>query len=38
MGGGNRPWGDNNPCCVNLLINDKVERTMTGSNTESMTT
>lgn len=37
MGGGNRPWGDDNPCCVNLLINDKVERTMTGSNTESMT-
>ncbi len=40
MGGGNRPWGDdgaNNPCCVNLLINDKVERTMTGSNTETMT-
>ena len=40
MGGGNRPWGDNgenNPCCVNLLINDKVERTMTGSDTETMT-
>ncbi len=37
MGGGNRPWGDVNPCCVNLLINDKVERTMTGSNTETMT-
>ena len=37
MGGGNRPWDQANPCCVNLVINDKVERTMTGSNTESMT-
>ena len=37
MGGGNRPWENPNPCCVNLVINEKVERTMTGSNTETMT-
>lgn len=38
MGGGNHPWEvDPGPCCVNLVINGKVERTMTGSNTETMT-
>ena len=38
MGGGNRPWdGNPEPCCVNLVIDDNVERTMTGSNTETMT-
>ncbi len=37
IGGGNRPWDVNpEPCCVNLVINDKVERTITGSNTETM--
>ncbi len=37
IGGGNRPWGVNpEPCCVNLVIDDEVERTMTGSNTETM--
>ncbi len=38
MGGGNRPWDSNpEPCCVNLVIDDNVERTMTGSNNETMT-
>ena len=37
MGGGNRAWGTAEPCCVNLVINEKVERTMTGNNTETMT-
>ena len=38
MGGGDRPWEENpEPCCVNLVINENVERTMTGSNTETMT-
>lgn len=36
MGGGNRAWGTAEPCCVNLVINEKVERTMTGNNTETM--
>ena len=37
MGGGNRAWGTAEPCCVNLVINDKVELTMTGNSHESMT-
>ncbi len=37
MGGGNRAWGTAEPCCVNLVIDEKVERTMTGSNTETLT-
>ena len=37
MGGGNRAWGTAEPCCVNLVIDGEVERTMTGSNTETMT-
>ena len=37
MGGGNRAWGTAEPCCVNLVIDEKVERTMTGNNTETMT-
>ena len=37
IGGGKRPWDENpEPCCVNLVINDKVERTVTGNNTETM--
>ncbi len=37
MGGGNRAWGTAEPCCVNLVIDGEVERTMTGSNTETLT-
>ena len=37
MGGGNRAWDTAEPCCVNLVINNEVERTMTGNSTESMT-
>ena len=38
IGGGNHPWdSDPNPCCVNLVIDDNVERTATGNNNESMT-
>ena len=38
IGGGNRPWGVNpEPCCVNLVIDDTVERTATGDNNETMT-
>ncbi len=37
IGGGNRAWGTAEPCCVNLVIDDKVERTMTGNNNETMT-
>ncbi len=38
MGGGNRPWDVNpEPCCVNLVMNDDVVRTVTGDNNESMT-
>ncbi len=37
MGGGNRAWDTAEPCCVNLVINDEVERTMTGDSHESMT-
>ena len=38
IGGGNRPWGENpEPCCVNLVIDEEVERTATGNNNESMT-
>lgn len=38
MGGGSRPWNVNpEPCCVNLVIDDIVERTATGDNNESMT-
>lgn len=37
MGGGNRAWGTAEHCCVNLVIDENVERTMTGSNTETMT-
>ena len=38
IGGGNHPWSsDPNPCCVNLVIDDNVERTATGDNNESMT-
>lgn len=37
IGGGNHPWKDDpGPCCVNLVINDTVERTATGNATESM--
>ncbi len=37
IGGGTHPWDDDPaPCCVNLVINDTVERTATGNNTESM--
>ena len=36
IGGGNRAWGTAEPCCVNLVIDEKVERTMTGNNTETM--
>ena len=37
MGGGNRAWDTAEPCCVNLVINNEVERTMTGNATETMT-
>ncbi len=37
IGGGNRPWDENpEPCCVNLVINGEVERTITGESHESM--
>ena len=37
IGGGNRPWNVNpEPCCVNLVINGDVERTITGESHESM--
>ena len=36
IGGGNHPWDGNVPCCVNLVINEKVERTSTGNATETM--
>ncbi|MDE0483148.1 MAG: hypothetical protein OXI67_11255 [Candidatus Poribacteria bacterium] len=36
IGGGNRAWGTAEPCCVNLIINDKVERTITGESHETM--
>ena len=36
IGGGNRAWDTAEPCCVNLVINNKVERTMTGNATETM--
>ena len=37
IGSGNRAWDTAEPCCVNLVIDEKVERTMTGNNTETMT-
>lgn len=37
IGGGNRAWDTAEPCCVNLVIDGKVERTATGNNTETMT-
>ncbi|RKU12896.1 hypothetical protein C6501_10335 [Candidatus Poribacteria bacterium] len=38
IGGGNHPWAtDPNPCSVNLVIDEEVERTSTGDNHESMT-
>ncbi len=36
IGGGNHPWDGNVPCCVNLVIDDNVERTSTGNATETM--
>lgn len=36
IGGGNHAWGTAAPCCVNLVINGKVERTSTGNATETM--
>ena len=36
IGGGNHAWGTPAPCCVNLEINGKVERTSTGAATETM--
>lgn len=37
IGGCNHPWeNDPGPCCVNLGINDKVERTATGNASETM--
>ncbi len=36
IGGGNRAWDTAEPCCVNLVINNEVERTMTGNATETM--
>ena len=36
MGGGNRAWGTAEPCCVNLVINKEVVRTITGESHESM--
>ena len=36
IGGGNRAWGTAEPCCVNLVINGKVERTITGESHETM--
>ena len=36
MGGGNRAWDTDEPCCVNLVSNDEVVRTMTGNDHESM--
>ena len=36
MGGGFHPWGDDqNPCCVNLVIDGEVERTATGTPVEN---
>ena len=37
MGGGTRPWGTPEPCCVNLVIDEEVVRSATGDNNESMT-
>lgn len=37
VGAGNHPWDQPQPTCVNLEINGKMERTMTGQNTETMT-
>ncbi len=38
IGGGKHPWdSDPNPCSVNLVIDDNVERTATGDNRETMT-
>ena len=36
IGGGTHAWGTAAPCCVNLVINGKVERTSTGNATETM--
>ena len=36
IGGGNHAWGTPTPCCVNLVINEQVERTSTGDATETM--
>ena len=36
IGGGNHPWGDASPCCVNLVINEEVELSATGNATETM--
>ncbi len=37
IGGGNHPWGSPAPCCVNLVINGKVELSTTGDAAETMT-
>ena len=37
IGGGNHAWGTAEPCCVNLVIDEEVERTATGDNNETMT-
>ena len=37
MGGGNRAWDTAEPCCVNLVSNGDVVRTVTGDNNETMT-
>ena len=37
IGGGNRAWETNEPCCVNLVIDGEVELTITGDNNETMT-
>ena len=36
IGGGNHPWGSATPCCVNLVIDEKVEFSATGNATETM--
>ncbi len=37
IGGGTHPWEtDPSPCCVNLVIDENVERTATGDNNETM--
>ncbi len=35
IGGGNHPWGSAAPCCVNLVIDEKVELSATGNDKET---